>query len=419
MAENLPMMNDGAPRVETRDTIITDAWRLTVPHTICQNSPLLVIPTVHPRGDRRIIRCAQVAIDAGFRVHFLWLGSGEASSDFRVSETLFSEPRNTLQRICMVPRIARSAAELNGQLWHIHDYYFLSVAKRWKRLGKRAVLYDVHEYYGVYYASKLPVPARIQRIAAAIIENYQVRSARKLGAANVVTEQMAQTFRSKGVPVSISPNYPTLSQFGALPVIPFRDRRWSVIHIGTLTREYGTQLLVDLAARSLQRGLPFEFSVVERFPSSDYARAFDQLLDKAGRPKNLKLVSARPTHQMPELLADAGFGLSLLSSDGQNEAAVPSKSYEHLIAGLVGVVTDRAAQRQFTEAFGVAVSDHSDNVDSILDKMLRLTENPEVTEAVLKEKAASARVRFTWEHAVEPGLRSMFLQLLNEPKDKS
>ncbi|WP_411730615.1 hypothetical protein [Paeniglutamicibacter sp.] len=411
MTEELKVEDAGSDSRSDARTIMTSAWRLSVPDTVSEDSPLLVIPTVHPRGDRRIVRCAQVALDAGFRVHFLWLGRGESSLDPLAGETLFPEPQNATERIRMVPRIARRAAQLGGHMWHIHDFYFLGEAKRWRRKSGRAVLYDVHEYYGRYYAGKVPAPTIVQRLIAGAIERYQVRSAKKLGAANVVTEEMAVSFRAWGVPVSVSPNYPMLSQFGDLPSVTFSERRWRVLHIGTLSREYGTELLVQLAARSLQRELPFDFTVLARFPSPGHAQAFEELLARVGAPVNLKLVPTRPTHEMPGLLASAGFGLSLLALDGQNESAVPSKNYEHVMAGMVDVVTDRAAQRQFAESFAVHVSGHADDADAMLDQMIRLAEDASGTETELTEKAGSARNHFTWERAVEPGLRAMLLQL--------
>ncbi|WIV45290.1 glycosyltransferase [Glutamicibacter nicotianae] len=313
----------------------------------------------------------------------------------------------------MVTDIAKFASQLNGDMWHIHDFYFLHAAKKWVRKSKSAVLYDVHEYYGQYYAGKIPVPSFFKDSLSGIIEKYQVRSAKVLGAANVVAEEMAAPFRTKGVPVTVSPNYPLLSHFADLPSIPFKERRWKVLHIGTLTRSYGTELLIELAARSLQRRLPFEFSVIERFPSPNHAHDFEELLLAAGNPRNISLIPPRPTHEIPGLLKESGFGLSLLKADGQNEVAVASKLYEHVMAGMAVVVTSRKAQRDFASKFAVGVSVASDDSDAILDAMIRIAENPNQTDIALAEKATIARDHFTWERAVEPGVRKILRVLKN------
>lgn len=392
-------------------TVGTDAWRLVVPAAVSQSSPLLVVPTVHPRGDRRIVRCAQVALEAGFRVHFIWLGDGEASDDPAVSETILPSPRNAWERIGLVKAVARAARPLPADLWHIHDYYFLAAARHWQRKSGKAVLYDVHEYYASYYSEKLPIPSFSRRAVARVLEWYQVKTAKKLGGANVVTEKMAESFRAAGVPVSVSPNFPLLAQFRGLPAADFESRRWNVVHIGTLSREYGTELLVRLATRSAERSLPFTFHVIARYPSPDHQADFEQLLALASSPANVRLLPTRPTHEMPALLSEMGYGLSLLMPDGQNESAVPSKNYEYAMAGLVDVVTDRRAQRAFAESFAVGISGHGGDPDLMLDQMMRLADESTETGSRLKDRAEQAQREFTWELAVQPGLSKMFVTL--------
>ncbi|UPL11293.1 glycosyltransferase family protein [Microbacterium sufflavum] len=358
-----------------------------------------------------------MALDAGFRVHFVWLGEGTPSADAAVSETVLPSPRNARERIGMVNGVAREAAARLADAWHIHDYYFLRAAKRWQRHSGRAVLYDVHEYYADYYAGKLPVPAVVQRGVAWMLERYQVRSAKRLGAANVVTEKMAGPFREAGVAVSVSPNFPLLTQFESLPSRPFEDRRWSVLHIGTLSRGYGTELLVRLAARSAERDLPFTFHVLARYPSVEHQADFEGLLSEASNPPNVEVLPSRPSHEMPALLSRMGFGLSLLMPDGQNETAVPSKNYEHVMAGLVNVVTTRRAQREFSREHAVMVDGDPESCDDMLDAMLRLAEDAEATDAALREKAAAAKETFTWERGVAPGLAAQLRGLLTSSSE--
>lgn len=410
-------MPENKPKPFTADNariVRTDAWQLRVPSHVGPSSPLLVIPTVHPRGDRRIIRCAQVALDAGLRVQFIWLGEGEPSADPSVSELLMPSPRHAADRIRMVTRIAKLAAGFNPQMWHIHDFYFLRAAKKWHRGTGRPVLYDVHEHYAAYYSSKLPLTKWTRRIAASLIERYQVSASGYFGAANVVSDEMAVPFRQQSVPVSVSPNYPLLSQYQGVPDRAFASRRWTVLHIGTLSQSYGTELLVQLASRSAERSLPFQFKVLSRYPSPDHAAEFEKLLADMPRADSIEMLSTRPTHEIPELLATAGFGLSLLETGNQNEIAIASKLFEHTMAGLVSVVTPRGAQRAFVEAHAVSVVGDATDVDAMLDGMMRLAARADATDAALRAKAVAARERFTWEKAVEPELRRQLLTLLDD-----
>lgn len=397
---------------QNKTTLRTEAWHLEVPEEIDSQSPLLVIPTVHPRGDRRIVRCAQVALDSGFRVLFIWLGTGEAVSGHEaVQEVLLRPACSRRERIGMVRRTAAIAREADGDAWHIHDFYFLPFARAWNKRSKRPILYDVHEYYADYYSEMLPLPKVLRAGVGRLLEAYQVKTTRAIGAANVVAEQMAVPYRDAAVPVVVSPNYPLLQQFRKAPVVPFVQRRYRVLHIGTLTPSYGSLLLVQMARRAHERSLPFSFDVIERYPSQQSKDAFSGLVAQAGNPPNLNLIPPRPSHEMAGTIAQAGFGLSLLAPDGQNDEAIPSKNYEHVISGVVGVVTPRPAQLGFMREFGVCITGEENNPDSFLDSMLALTQKADATHAQLTRYAEQAECLFTWEGGSAPGLEEVFGRL--------
>lgn len=393
-------------------SVSTDAWELRIPDELTHRSPLLVIPTVHPRGDRRVVRCAQVALDAGFRITFVWLGHGAPSSHWAAREIVLPPPTGRWDRLALVSRVARRARHLSADGWHIHDFYFLPAARAWHRRTGRPVVYDVHEYYGTYYAGKVPVPDGVRSFLAGRIDRYQVRAAKAIGGADVVSEEIARIFRKEGVPVAVSPNYPLLEHFERRALVPFHERRWRVLHTGTLTPEYGTERLVALAQRSLERGLKFEFSAIARFPSRLHEATFMRLLADVGGLPNLQLLPPRPTHDMADLVGGAGFGLSLLDPGGQRDLAIASKLYEHVMLGLVNVITNRPAQRSFINESGLGVVSETDDVDELLDGMLGFATAPHAIEAELDEMARKARARFTWEAGVAPGLESLLRSLV-------
>lgn len=397
----------------THESIITDSWVLNAPGNISEDSPILVIPTVHPRGDRRIVRCAQVALDLGFRLKIIWLGDGRASNHLAVSEHILPTPKNAKERILTVRKAAKIARQYDAALWHIHDYYFLLQARRWHRSTKKPIIYDVHEYYAEYYSAKLPLPNCLRRMIASGIEKFQVSSARKFGGANVVTEKMSLPFRKSNVPTSVAPNYPLLAQFSLASRPPFERRRWTVLHIGSLSRNYGSEHLVELARVSSSLGLPFKFQVIERYSSAHDRDEFQQLIKLAGFPDSLELLPPRPSHEMPSLIASAGFGLSLLANDdGQNDEAIPSKNYEHLLLGLVAVATPRRAQASFIETNAVGITLNESDPKETLQKMAAIANDPVATEAKLCSKSIEAKKRYTWEQSSAPALGALYEELM-------
>lgn len=390
-------------------TLRTDAWTLEVPASLTTDAPLICIPTVHPRGDRRVVSCAQVALNSGFRVKFIWLGDGAPSTDPLVGESILPTPRSTRERLLATRRVSALANEIPADLWHIHDFYMLPAAKRWYLRTRNPVVYDVHEYYSEYYPARVPLSPRLRRAAGRLIEEYQVRAARMFGGANVVTERMSEPFRKADVPVSVSPNYPRIGPLAAVAPRPFIERHYSVLHMGTLTADYGTDTLIAMAKRSLDRSLPFSFAAVARFPSSAARDEFQAQAAEAA--VSITMLDPRPAHEMPSLLSKYGFGLSLLVDDGgQNEYAVPSKNVEHILMGLVAVVSNRPAQRAFVERWGCHVILDEDRIDDALDRMLEVAQDGS-TESSLRASASTGRKSLTWEGVSEPALSQLYRRI--------
>lgn len=394
----------------------TDAWKLVVPRHVTADSPVICIPTVHPRGDRRIVRCAQVALDAGFRLSFIWLGEGVPSDHPAIQEQLLPTPGSARERILATRAVARAASDVEAALWHIHDYYMLAQGRRWHRRCGRPVVYDVHEYYGDYYASKFPLPARFRRILANQLDRYQARMVAGMGGANLVAADMSPAFERRGVPISTCPNFPSIEQFREDLVAPFAERSADVVYTGSLTRSYGMEMLVALAARAHERGDTFRFRAISRFPSEDARTDFARLVSDAGNPPNLTILEPMASHEIPSLLAQSGFGLSLLHpSDPQFEIAVNSKNYEYAVMGIVVVATNGAALKQFVSQFAVGTTANSTELDTLLDSMKMFATEPADTDAKLRMTMATARRYFTWEGQCAPELTNLYERVLNTP----
>lgn len=403
------------PRMAASSVLETDAWRLRVPATLRPDAPLICIPTIHPRGDQRLIRCAQVALDAGFRVHFVWPGAGTPSRTAQVSETLIPVLSSFRERAARIRHIAKLAGAQDARLWHIHDLYFLARARAWSRRTRRAVVYDVHEYYGSYYSSRLPLPGFLRPAVKALIDRLQVAATARIGGANLVAEAMAAPYRRRGVPVAVTPNYPLREHIAGVPVRPFAERARRVIHTGTLSRPYGAQTLIDLAVAAHARGSELTFDVVARFPNRTAEAEFLAAMRDAGDPPNLRLIDPVPAHDVPALLAGYGVGLSVLAAHGQNEVAIPTKLYEYALLGLAIVGTDRAAQRTFVEDHAVGEVFADDDIAGMLAAVERYAGASADVSAAVEGRAESARAHLVWEADPARSLTALLTELSQRP----
>jgi glycosyltransferase involved in cell wall biosynthesis len=401
-----PGPGDGGRIVET------SRWRLRAPDHVSQDSPLVCVPTVHQRGDSRVLRCAQDALDAGFRVRLIWLSDDQdPSTDPAVGETLMRSAHSRADRLRVVARLAGAARREQADLWHIHDFYLLAQARRWRRQTGRPVIYDVHEYYGIVYSGKVRAPAAVRRWLARRIDTYQVRSARKLGAVNAAAEGIARTFASSGAAVVTTLNAPLGAPFLSVPLVPFSQRARRVVHIGTLNEDYGMRRVVRIAAEAQRRGLPHTFDLVDRFHNDAERAAFARYLEEDGDPANLRIIPAVPSHRLGELLSGYGVGLAVFSRTSQNDLSMPGKLFEYSVMGLAIVCTDAPAQQRFAQQWAVARPCAGENVGAFVDALEDLDARAVELDAAVADKAALARRSLTWEAMSAPKLRGLYREL--------
>ena len=399
------------------ETITTDLWRLRAPRAR-RLGRTAVIVTVHPAGDQRILRCAQSALDAGYDVRFVWLAARgvEVRPHPRVHEVRLAAHPSTWGRLRVIPALYRAAVRSGGDLWHIHDFYLLPAGWLLSRRTRRPVVYDVHEYYPEYYASKLPIPSPLRGLAERVIGRMECALARRLGGVNAVSDNIAARFARAGALAVATPNYPAPATppSAALPLSPERLRR--VIHIGTLTPEYGSEVLLDLAHLLATSEPSIEVLAIMRFPSDRARNQFESILRERGRPPNLTLVEPLPAYQVAALLAPCGIGLSLLQDSGQAPLAVPTKLYEYVHAGLAMVCSDLPATRDFVAAHGVGQVVPPHDASRYAASISSLQRQPGIT-ARTATAARAAVDELCWDAVCSARIRQLYDDLDGAPPE--
>lgn len=395
------------------DKILTEYWQLRAP-TVPSVGATVCVPTVHPTGDRRVLRCAQAVLDAGFDLRLIWLGGepGEFRHHSRVHETRLPQPASFRDRIRAVPKVAALGRRAGADMWHIHDYYLLAHARRWARRSGKPVLYDVHEYYPEYYSERFAAPAWVQHAAKRFVAGVERHYAARLGAANAVSGELAERFRVLGVPAIATPNYPSADAFRTAPRDLTPDLLRRVIHIGNLTTQYGADVLVRLAVELARIAPEVELLAISRFPSEADRRRFTESLERAGRPENLTMLDPVPAHEVADLLASCGIGLSMMQDVGEAALSVNSKFYEYAIMGLAVVTSDLPAARRFVEtsAAGRCVPGH--RADLFARAIADLVADAEKTCDAVNQAAVRAREELSWESTCAPRIQSLVRQLV-------
>ncbi|GAA4776850.1 hypothetical protein [Citricoccus nitrophenolicus] len=369
-------------------TVSTAKWALHVPKSTAEDAPLICIPTIHPRGDQRILRCTQVLLDAGFRVKFIWEGLGKPSADAVVSEELIAPSHSLRQRLIKLSGLTSKALHTNANNWHIHDFYMLPSALLASARGVRTI-YDVHEYYPEYYASKLPMAVRPAVRGA--IAGFQSSVARIIGGVNVVSAAMTPEFDRKGIPTAITPNYP----YRMLASKRDAASRSGAIHIGTLSETYGMEQLISIGEHLADQGSDISLDLIKKFPNKSTEQAFFARLNSSRASSVIRLIDpVRPT-EIPSLLDGYAVGLSTILNAGQNDIAVPTKLYEYVLAGVTVIGTRRSAQQSFMENWGQAFLFEDEDTRGMAKAIIDA--HRETTKARSFQAAQEADGHLSWE----------------------
>lgn len=376
-------------------------WKIRKPEQQW-NGKTVVVPTIHPYGDQRVIRCAQALLDHSYGVHLIWPGGepGVTRWSEALSETRLGKADSTLARMRLLPQLAFRAR--TGRYWHIHDYYMLPFALgRWL-LTRRPTLYDVHEYYPEYYSSK--VPSRIRPLVRRLIGDIQLAIATKVGGVNAAAPGIARPFQERGIPTAVTPNYPDweFSPKPASAAKPFR-----VVYVGSLNNSYGQQVMLETARLLSQRRSPITIDAIAKFSSAEARETFRAELADHGRPVNIRLLDPVASHQLPGILAQYTVGLSFLQPGGQNELAVPTKLYEYVCAGLAIVASDLRMQRDFLERHAIATLVEAGDAAGYADALQRMEKDAGAIQTEAATAAQAAASRLSWRASAVPSLQEV------------
>lgn len=328
----------------------TSNWVLETPDTSGEGSPRLVLATIHPRGDQRVAKCIQSLLDAGCRLHVIWLGEVAETREFDswLTETVLPRASSTRDRLRSTWTVLGRALRVSGDGIYLHDFYMLPHGIIWKMVKRGRLVFDSHEHYVDLYAAKLPGSAR--RFGRRLLMSLYRALVRPVDGFSVVGPEMVDGIPRRGRPVIWTPNYPSAAIFSGTPRRLVPEALSTVVHSGTLTETYGSELLVEAARLISQRKLPLTVTAVKRFPSHQAEQRFMQLYEEAGSPSSLHLVDPRPAHEMQAFIAEFGIGLSMIQPGGQNHLAVATKLYEYATVGLAVCVSDLRAQADFVSS---------------------------------------------------------------------
>jgi len=369
------------------------------------------VSVVHRPDDPRIFeRECRTLADAGYDVTYLAPGAGAGFVD---GVHLVDLPRRSRSRRWLTSGpLLEHLHRLQPDVVHVHDPELLTLFPMLRSLVGDLV-YDMHEYVGQSVAGKYYIPSRLRPAAArATVAGQRALVSLADGVVAVVDEQFDQLGARPDLRITL-PNYPRLSRFrDPTPLADMvAEERLKLIYVGSLTRQRGVALMLDVLEQVPEAVLYLGGS----FPNPEFEREVEA---RAGGPLSgrLHLLGRIPPADVPDRLAGADVVWVPAQPTSQyNRPTVATKLYEGMSVGLAVLVSDLPGRGDVvrSEECGLAVEP---TVAGHLEGVRRLLADRAATRQMGERGRAAVAARYCWE-AVEHRLVDFYAELLTRHRD--
>lgn len=346
---------------------------------------VLVCTVVHNPTDARIFRREIGALlDAGHEVTAIAPWQPDTPGDPRV--TRVGVPRATGRRRLEALRAARARLRDLGPAHDvviIHDPELL-LAMPWAdmRRSRTAVVWDVHEDLAAALLTKSYVPALLRRPAAHVVRLIERWAERRCTL--LLAEKGYQSRFRRRHPLVL--NLPYVAD-----AMPQGERARQAIYVGSITRERGLGLMIELADELAAHNITVRL-IGETHSESDAAaiRAC----------ANIIWNGALPNAQAMAEVERSMVGLSLLADIPNYRHSMPTKILEYMASGTAVVSTPLPLAVEVLGADGVVLSAFDNScISEAVAAIVDLAENPARREQLTRAGFERVRSEYNWSTA--------------------
>lgn len=346
------------------------------------------LTSAHPRFDTRIFHkmCCSLA-DNGYRVSLVVAdGKGhEIRNGVRIIDA--GAPKSRFDRILNAPgRIFTRAADLDADLYHLHDPELIPTGLKLKKLGKR-VVFDSHEDAPRQMLGKPYLNPPIRWGMAQALRFYEAWACEQFDGVIAATPFIRDKFQTINPSCININNFPLLDEL--VSSTPWGQWPPAVCYVGDISHIRGiveiTQAmgLVQSAARLHLAGMFSEDDLQQRVQALPGWQRVDALgfVDRSG---------------VRDVMARSMVGLVTLHPVINYVDALPVKMFEYMSAGIPVIASDFPMWREIIVGNDCGLLVDPLNPAQIAQAIDYLVTNPHEAERMGRNGRKAVLERYNW-----------------------
>jgi glycosyltransferase involved in cell wall biosynthesis len=373
---------------------------------------VLIVTSIHPDFDARIWKHARSLVQAGYQVRLIspWRVTDREVRD-GVELRPFHRVRRRLLRPILIPlRLGRQLlpAIRDADIVHFHDIDILP----WMALLSmfRIVVYDVHENYPDEMLAREWIPRLLRKPLYHIVSAAEAILARMVRNCVLVVPAQDARFPPGRLRVVHIRNYATLDLLKTVRN-DYLSRKDTVVFTGAHQRSNGSLLLLDIATRSVARGLDLQFVMTDRFDDESFRRRFLAEIDRLGLSTRIVIRPFVAAHDIMSILNEGTVAISPNLRTPTQEKAIHVKLFEYMAAGLPIVASDLPNQLEFVGSANAGLLAKPEEPDTFVEALGHLVSNRAYAHQLGRNGQRAFVEKYSWESQM-PALMTFYKTIL-------
>ena len=374
---------------------------------------ICILNSVHPLQDTRLRRVAETLSEAGHEITILAPLYGEedrigfveqfnisfigiqraAEGQFERGRSLGEVLKTIFSRVRIAADLWRLGLKTRADVYHCNEMDSWAVGILLKLWLKKAVVFDVHEYYPARVAEAAPNP-RLGKWVERMVRNSFAFLSRFSDGLIFVNESIASLYKFKG-PYIILRNCVRIRDFRPLPVVEdlektFQDRV-IVVHIGNLRMGYGANALLE--SLEFIKNPQILFLIL-----GGADEGFLRGVEEGGYRDQVKVINQMPLEQMLGYLALGDIGITLLQPIDKNMVySLGRKFLEYVAAAIPIVVSNFPEYRALVDKYDLGLVVAPENPREIAAAITKLAGDPGLRDRYGNNAALAFDQELNWE----------------------